>query len=87
MEPPAALKSNPDATQHSEWHHVTMNMVTLWQAQNNQRPVCYQLSVIHFCAKLFVTMGASSPGSYANSLSLSLENTSLASVLLRRLGK
>ena len=29
MEPPAALKSGPDGTQHSEWHHVTVSMVYL----------------------------------------------------------
>ena len=29
MEPPAALKSSPDGTQHSERHHITVSMVWL----------------------------------------------------------
>jgi len=27
MKPPVASKMSPDATQHSEWHHVTVSMV------------------------------------------------------------
>ena len=37
-EPSPALKSSPDGTQHSEWHHITMSMVylTVRTAINNR---------------------------------------------------